>query len=106
MVTGTANSEWHDVIGGTTVSNTTWENFQVQVSKYMLTKVLPDNAYVQQRSYLQQRVKPRVMTAKEWWQRMQMLNRYLRYFVSLDMLKKYKMNATFTDWWASGKWQV
>jgi 5-methylcytosine-specific restriction endonuclease McrBC GTP-binding regulatory subunit McrB len=43
------------------------------------------------------------MTAKEWWRRMQTLNRYLRYFLDATTLKRYFPESDFRDWWRKGE---
>jgi len=101
MLVGTANSEWHDVLGKE--QSRTWEMFKTLVSRFICSKVLPEDAYNRQVMYMQERVKPMALTAKEWWLRMQTLNRYLPYFFpSLEALKRELPDSTFPDWWIKG----
>ena len=101
MLTGTANSQWHDVL--TDYPGRTWEDFKKAVATYICTKVLPDDAYDRQVSHMTERMKPKGLTAKDWWLRMQTMNRYLPYFFpSMDKLKEEVPNATFPDWWIEG----
>ena len=101
MLTGTATSEWHDVLNGETERK--WETFKTLVSKFIVTKILPEDAYNVQVTYMLERAKPAQLSAKEWWLRMQTMNRYLPYFFKdLENLKKQFPNMTFKDWWKTG----
>ena len=101
MLTGTANSEWHDVLGSET--SRTWETFKAKVAEFICTRVLPEDAYNRQVTYMQERVKPMALTAKQWWLRMQTMNRYLPYFIiNMEALKRENPTADFKSWWTSG----
>jgi hypothetical protein len=101
MLTDTANAEWHDVIEG---QGRDWEAFKTHMATYITTKVLPDDAYDLEVTYLQERMKPMKLEAKQWYLRMQTLNRYLPYFIpTISKLKEiHDSNATFKDFWKAG----
>jgi hypothetical protein len=94
MLAETANTEWQDLLAkrqqdaGLATPKTTWEEFRQASSQYIRDKVLPDDAYDQQRTYMMNRTKPRQLDAKEWKQRLLTLNRYLPYFLSFKELKE------------------
>ncbi|KAG7357555.1 reverse transcriptase RNA-dependent DNA polymerase [Nitzschia inconspicua] len=101
MLIETANAEWHDVLGSTTKRD--WETFKKTVATYITTKILPDDAYDIQVTYLQERMKPKKLDVKQWYLRMQTLNRYLPYFIpSIDKVKEINPSATFKEWWKDG----
>ena len=101
MVVGSAKAEWHDVL--MTTNDRDWESFKTLVSKFICSKILPDDAYNRQVTYMQERTKPMALTAKDWWLRMQTLNRYLPYFIpSREALKREFPTSDFTDWWKQG----
>lgn len=103
MLAGTALSEWHDTIAGREA--VTWEDFKTLVAKFITTKVLKDNAFIRQQSYLENRPKPHNLPVKMWWLRIQTLNRYLPYFIKdMDMLKKWYPEANFSHWWKLGSY--
>lgn len=101
MLTGTANTDWHDVMTGVTGRN--WETYKVTTAKYICEKVLPDDAYMEQTRYMQERNLPRGMSVATWWDRFQTLNRYILYAVKdISELKEIMPDATWPDWWAKG----
>lgn len=101
ILRGTAHTEWLDVLR--TDNDRDWAVFKELVSVYICTKVLPEDAYDHQVSYMQARSKPKPLKAKEWWRRMQSLNRYLCYFFpTMNALKKEFPGSMFTDWWKIG----
>jgi hypothetical protein len=81
MLTGTANAEWKDVLTKQQFQNKIdFETFKLATAEFICTKILPEDAYNRQVTYLRERVKPMGISVKQWWQRMQTLNRYLPYF--------------------------
>lgn len=105
MVVGTAATEWHDVLlEDAKKTGRSWADFKQFVSTFITKKVLrQDDAYARQRQYMMERRMPHGMEVKEWWLRMQTMNRYLPYFMpSMDKLKKWFPNADFTNWWVDG----
>ena len=101
MLIGTASSEWHDVLA--TEAKRDWEAFKVLVAKYITTKILPEDAYNRQVTYMQERKKPQSLQVKDWWLRMQTMDRYLPYFMpDKETLQLWVPNADFTMWWKKG----
>ena len=101
MLTSNALSQWHDILS--TENQRTWEHFKILVSQFICFKILPADAYDLQVTYMQESVKPRTLSAKEWWLRMQTLNRYLPYFFpSMESLKVHFPTSTFREWWTEG----
>ncbi|KAG7369831.1 hypothetical protein IV203_027577 [Nitzschia inconspicua] len=89
------------MLGSTTKRD--WETFKKTVATYITTKILPDDAYDIQVTYLQERMKPKKLDVKQWYLRMQTLNRYLPYFIpSIDKVKEINPSATFKEWWKDG----
>jgi hypothetical protein len=101
MLTGTASSEWHDVLASNNKRD--WEAFKCLVSQYITTKVLSEDAYTRQVTYMQERKKPFNMGVKEWWLRMQTMDRYLKYFFpNFSSLKRWFPSTDFNGWWNEG----
>jgi len=101
MLVGTASSEWHDVLA--TETKRDWEAFKGLVAKYITTKILPEDAYNRQVTYMQERRKPYDLSVKDWWLRMQTIDRYLPYFMpSKEALQLWVPSADFKDWWNKG----
>ena len=101
MLVGTALTEWHDVLQQE--RSRTWEMFKTKVAEFITTKVLPEDSYNKQITYMRERRKPMALTSNEWWLRIQTLDRYLPYFIgTLAKLKNEFPSATFTEWWKSG----
>ena len=101
MLTGTASSEWHDILVGTNKRD--FDTFKVLVARYITTKVLPEDAYTRQVTYMQERRKPYGMEVKEWWLRMQTIDRYLRYFFpNVESLQRWVPSAELKDLWMVG----
>jgi hypothetical protein len=105
MLTETANTDWHGVLADTTtVPDKTWESFKKAVAHFVMTKVLDSDSYDKERTYLMERHKPKRMTARQWWLRLQQLNHYLVYmFKTLDDLKVEVDGAQWNHWWQSGE---
>lgn len=102
MLAGTANTQWHDVLGTTT--ERTWETFKTKMATFICKKVLPEDAYMLQVRYMQERVKPIALESKEWWRRMQTLNRYLVYcFPDHGAMKREFPGEDFQAWWRIGQ---
>jgi len=110
MLKESANTEWHDVLNQVDTSSglvkypdKDWETFKKSMSEYIMTKILTEDAYDKQKNYLQERIKPLGFTAKQWWLRIQTLNRWLIYFFKeLDDLKDEVSGADWKDWWTKG----
>ena len=101
MLVGTANTEWSDVVGEPKVHD--WQTFKHKVSKFIATKVLPDDAYNEQLTYMQERAKPNSLKVKEWWTRIKTINRYLPYFFGTQQkMQTFFPNTDFRDWWVVG----
>ncbi len=103
MLIGTASAEWHDTLGDEL--GRTWEHFKTNVSKFICTKILPDDAYKIQVRHMQERKKPAstALTSVQWWSRIQTINRYLVFFFpSLEALQEHFPAADFRAWWKSG----
>jgi hypothetical protein len=101
MLIHTANTEWHDVLAQHALRN--WEEFKKTVAQYITEKVLPDDAHEKQVTYMNERKKPRGLEAKQWYLRLQTLNRYLPYFLgSMTAVKALDDTATFPKWWIVG----
>lgn len=81
IMQGTAQTDWYEIIGGTTSARVTWRDFKRLVAAYMMKKILKREPWQQQTSYMEQRMKPEGMSLKTWWKRFQSLNRYLRYMM-------------------------
>lgn len=105
MLEGTASTEWKDVLNeDSTRTGRNWEDFKHFVSQYVTKKVVgQDDAYARQRQYMMERKMPYGMEVRNWWLRMQTMNRYLPYFLSsMVELKKWFPTADFTNWWKDG----
>lgn len=102
MLTGVvANAQWNGVLG--MESSRTWAMFKAKVAEFITTKVLPEDAYSRQVSFMRERSKPRSLTAKDWWSRIQTLNQYLPYFfTTIDEFKEHYPTETFRSWWVTG----
>jgi len=66
-----ANAEWMDTIGRYDKKNQnrtakTWEKFKLCITDFTTRVVFKPDAYDRQKSYLQERVKPCDLSAKEW----------------------------------------
>ena len=100
-VTGNANSEWHDTMANETKRD--WETFKTLVPQYIYTVEMPNDAYNRQVQYMLERFKPLSLTSKQWWLRIETLNRYLQYFFkSLNAYKLECSKGDFTQWWMQG----
>ena len=101
MLIGTASQNWHDVLDGET--DTTWQTFKGKVAMFICQKVLPQDAYNRQVSYMAERSKPMSLTAQEWWDLFQTVNRYLPFMIpNTTKLKEEVQGVTFPDWWVKG----
>jgi hypothetical protein len=65
MLTETANAEWHDVLAQTVRRD--WETYKRVTAEYITTKVLPNDAYDLQVTYLQEQGKPKKLLSKQWY---------------------------------------
>jgi hypothetical protein len=101
MLGGNAKTEWHDVLA--TREERNWKDFKELVAQFITTKILPEDAYNSQLTYMRERSKPMGLTVRDWWLRMQTINRYLPYFFgSMDALKAELPSANFSHWWRDG----
>ena len=101
MLIETASTEWKDILAQESLRN--WKAFKSTMGKYITEKVLPDDAYEAQITYLNERAKPRKLTSRQWYLRMQTISRYLPYFIpNIEKVKLIKASATFPDWWKEG----
>ena len=101
LVTGNANSEWHDTMANETKRD--WETFKTLVAQFICTVVLSDDAYNWQVQYMLDFTKPLSLTSMQWWLRIETLNHYLRYFFkSLNAYKLEFPKGDFTQWWTQG----
>jgi len=77
-----ANAEWMDTIARYEKKNPTnsaknWEKFKICVTDFTTRVVFKPDAYDRQKSYLQERVKPYELSAKEWSLRLETLSRMI-----------------------------
>jgi len=104
-----ANAEWKDTVGrydkkypNKTVK--TWEKFKLCVTDYNTRVVFKPDAYDRQKSYLQERVKPYDLSAKEWSLRLETVSREMTWLMpSVDKLQKETVpTANWADLWVLG----
>lgn len=81
ILQGTAQTDWYEILGGTTTVRTSWRDFKRLVAAFIMKKILKREPWQKQTSYMEQRMKPDGMPLKIWWKRFQTLNRYLRYMM-------------------------
>ena len=80
MFTGTANTDWREIMADPEPKTRSWERFKQKMSRCIATKILPDDAYNLQVTYMQERAKPSSLKVRDWWARIKTINRYLPYF--------------------------
>ena len=75
-----SNAEWQDMLNQKDESesllypNRDYETFKKAIADYIMTNVLDEDVYDKQKRYLQERAKPRKLSAKQWWLQLQNLN--------------------------------
>ncbi|CAB9530515.1 unknown protein (Partial), partial [Seminavis robusta] len=101
IFTGSALTEWNNIVD---VTKTDWEAYKTTMAKFMCTVVLKDDAYNEQTNYMRERIKPMGLTTKQWWLRLQTMNRYLKFFIKdMNALKRHcGGGVNFKDWWNEG----
>ena len=104
-----ANAEWMDTIGKydkkePNKTAKTWEKFKLCVANFTTRVVFKPDSYDRQKSYLQERVKPYDLTAKEWSLRLETISRMMPWLIpSVDKLKtEIVESASWKDWWILG----
>jgi len=104
-----ANAEWMDTIGRYDKKNQnrsakTWEKFKLCITDFTTRVVFNPDAYNRQKSYLQERVKPYDLSAKEWSLRLEKVSRMMPWLMlSVAKLQKETLpNANWADLWVLG----
>ena len=88
-LSGTAQTDWYEILEGPVSNSQTWKDFKNNVTKYIMRKVLPpNNPYQTQRNYMEQRVMPEGMPFTVWWKRVQTLSQYLQYMMDRDLMEE------------------
>ena len=86
---GTARDDWMSVLGNDhVVESETWEQWKKDVSGYIVKDVLPYDAYYRQRDYIKTCKMPRGVSFLTYWRRVQTLNRYLPYMLTVEMMEE------------------
>jgi hypothetical protein len=80
-----------------------WEQYKLSMAMSITEKVFEEDAYNRQKSYMQERIKPRKLPSAPWHARIQILNQYLPFLLpSLEALQDEIPSAKWNDWWILG----
>jgi hypothetical protein len=104
-----ANAEWMDTLEkhdrrNPSHTDKTWEKFKMCVADFTTRVVFKPDAYDRQKSYLQERVKPYDLSAKEWSLRLETLSRMLPWLIPnvAKLQKETVATANWKDLWVLG----
>jgi len=104
-----ANAEWMDTNGRYDKKNQnrtakTWEKFKLCITDFATRVVFKPDAYDRQKSYLQERVKPYDVSAKEWSLQLETVSRMMPWLMpSVTKLQKETVpTANWADLWVLG----
>lgn len=85
-ISGVAEANWRSIRKDKT--SCTWKDFKTDVATYITTQIVDPEAYHEQKRYLEHTIKPRDLTMKVYWQRYQILNLYLPYLLTRDIMEQ------------------
>jgi len=109
MLQHSANAEWMDCVSRWDKKNPNknaqnWEKFKLCVIDFTTRAVFKPDAYDRQKSYLQERVKPYDMSAKEWSLRLETVSREMPWLIPsvLKLQKETVPTANWSDLWVLG----
>jgi len=104
-----ANAEWMDCMSRydkkyTNKTAKTWEKFKLCIIDFTTRVVFKPDAYDRQNSYLQERVKPYDLSAKEWSLRLETVSREMPWLIPsvLKLQKETVPTANWSDLWVLG----
>jgi len=66
VLRGTAKNDWLDVLNENQPHGETWKDWKTLVPKFILKKVLPQNAYAKQKRYIEERSMPAEMDVQTY----------------------------------------
>jgi len=101
-----ANAEWMDTMSRydkkcTNKTAKTWEKFKLCIIDFTTRLVFKPDAYDRQKSYLQERVKPYDLSAKEWSLRLETVSREMPGLIPsvIKLQKETVPTANWSDLW-------
>jgi len=105
----TANAEWMDCMSRWDKKNPNktaknWEKFKLCIIDFTTRVVFKPDAYDRQKSYLQERVKPYDLSAKEWSLQLETTSREMIWLITsvLKVQKETVPTANLSDLWVLG----